>query len=247
MKGLADFGLEKIPTEVLLSMARAENGKLQSYIAELEDRLDATRKELRSLKAFLESDYCVFSRNDRKRIAREMKEDECMRAQVEKASVALQMLKDLQLKYYGMISRLNDRIAILEDLLTANDIALPDAPSPKSEEGDASHDEATLILDAMAAEICSQACGKVEPETDAVKARRMRKAIAKLGRFIDGIEEVIMSGQRSDALDRMDKATSRLMILAENRSLKGMLPPLIDRLIAMRKLFDEKFTETAKS
>lgn len=78
-------------------------------------------------------------------------------------------------------------------------------------------------------------------------ARRMRKAIAKLGRFIDGIEAVIMSGLRSDALDRMDKATSRLMILAENRSLKGMLPPLIDRLIAMRKLFDEKFTETAKS
>lgn len=75
----------------------------------------------------------------------------------------------------------------------------------------------------------------------------MRKAIAKLGRFIDGIEAVIMSGQRSDALDRMDKATSRLMILAENRSLKGMLPPLIDRLISMRKLFDEKFRETAKS
>jgi acyl carrier protein phosphodiesterase len=44
------FGLDKIPDNELLKIARVEIGKLNSYILELEHRLAALNKELETLK-----------------------------------------------------------------------------------------------------------------------------------------------------------------------------------------------------
>lgn len=129
MRKLADFGLEKIPTEALLSMARQENGKLQAYITELEDKLEATQIELKSLKAYMESDIYSISASERKRENKEFRKDQYVRNLIEQTNLRIknakrrdQQIKDMQ---YYLIRRIDQ----LEMTLKDNGIALPDASS----------------------------------------------------------------------------------------------------------------------
>ena len=105
MRKLADFGLEKIPTEALLSMARQENGKLQAYITELEDKLEATQIELKSLKAYMESDIYSISASERKRENKEFRKDQYVRNLIEQTNKRVRnaKMRDKQnkdLRYY---------------------------------------------------------------------------------------------------------------------------------------------------
>lgn len=121
--------MEKIPTEALLSMARQENGKLQAYITELEDKLEATQIELKSLKAYMESDIYSISASERKRENKEFRKDQYVRNLIEQTSLRIknakrrdQQIKDMQ---YYLIRRIDQ----LEMTLKENDIAIPEASS----------------------------------------------------------------------------------------------------------------------
>lgn len=127
MRKLADFGLEKIPTEALLSMARQENGKLQAYITELEDKLEATQIELKSLKAYMESDIYSISASERKRENKEFRKDQYVRNLIEQTNLRIknakrrdQQIKDMQ---YYLIRRIDQ----LEMTLKDNGVAIPKA------------------------------------------------------------------------------------------------------------------------
>ena len=119
--------MEKIPTEALLSMARQENGKLQAYITELEDKLEATQIELKSLKAYMESDIYSISASERKRENKEFRKDQYVRNLIEQTNKRVRnaKMRDKQnkdLQYY-----LYRRIDQLEVALKDNDIPLPKA------------------------------------------------------------------------------------------------------------------------
>lgn len=127
MRKLADFGLEKIPTEALLSMARQENGKLQAYITELEDKLEATEVERKSLKAYMESDIYYISASERKRENKEFRKDEYVRNILDQTNRRVENVKKQISQDKAMRNYLFKRIEQLEMKLMDHGIALPKA------------------------------------------------------------------------------------------------------------------------
>lgn len=63
---------EKIPVECLLKLSRQEIGKLESYVAELEDKIEMLQQENQQLRS-CEERLSVFEKNQ---IARKVYEDE---------------------------------------------------------------------------------------------------------------------------------------------------------------------------
>lgn len=127
MRKLADFGLEKIPTEALLSMARQENGKLQAYITELVDKLEATEVELKSLKAYMESDIYYIPASERKRENKEFRKDEYVRNLLDQTNRRVENVKKQISQDKAMRNYLFKRIEQLEMKLMDHGIALPKA------------------------------------------------------------------------------------------------------------------------
>lgn len=124
MKKLIDFGLEKVPTEALLSIARQENGALKAYITELEDKLDATEKELKSLKAFVESDLYTLTKEEKKAAAEKLRMDkrfQDMKGANTALSKTVKEMKDLN---NNLMSRQNAYIRKLESMLAEKGIEI---------------------------------------------------------------------------------------------------------------------------
>lgn len=144
MKILADFGLEKIPTEVLLSMSRTECGELKAYITELEDKIAAQEIEIKSLKAYIESDTYAFTKAERKNQLKELRKDEYIKGLLKQYNNTLATLKEVRKRYKVILDELFCRINNLEKALVDNGIEIPKAKPTNPNSGDLSFLESRI-------------------------------------------------------------------------------------------------------